>query len=148
MTTKDPEGQFLREIAKIDDLKERIESLEEKVETITDKADAIDVLGFQNQIFAIDKKVKSLEERLLRAIRYFAAFEVESLRITLIRWIRDAFGVQSPIYIRAREHLLLTAAKARQQILHSENPIPIAQKVRGDWRAYCQDHGIDAFFSE
>lgn len=156
MEPGDTESQLLRSMAelteKVDDMKSDLAkfqtSMKRRLTKLKNRIETVELLDFQNQITALDKREKENIQNLVATERSVAAIYVTVLSSHFLEFLRRhrTGNATKPEWITpAREYVLRVSAAARERISVSLAPIDEATQIQKALRAYCEEHTIKFF---
>lgn len=146
----DPEGRFLKQLARFDRFEERLVELESDLLRLIDRVEGLEALGFQAQISDLDKRLNTLKLELLTIRRYAATMQVislgnhwnVSLRIHLLH-------IMSPSDTYARQETKLCmdyihtqVVRTKSEIKSSSDPEEEALKWQRLIHRFLSEHGL------
>jgi len=116
----DSESKFLRELAEIEDFKNRVDDLQTNVEELSDRIDKIEVLDIQKQI-------NSLHDSLLETQRLVSGFRIDYEAQNFKTFLTQ------PQHRHLHTQLFTDAAATKSQITASNKPHELIVQFHDEW---------------
>lgn len=142
MAVDEQQEAVIEDVAK---LKKELRSLKNKVNRIMADSEGVNLLGLQEQITALDKKVDSVNDGLLEVSAALADFEIDFVQYHMKSIIGNK--LESPELDRANEYVVAEFSKSRESIKHSTNPLSVMRDFRHNCMELSKKYKLGAFRS-
>ncbi len=145
----DLEQQLYRDMAdlteKVPKLQNEIISLKKRLTKLSNRIESLELLSLQDQISNLNDELASTNRSVITLRRTVVSNEMDTLKLHMLRAIRNALPKGDPNKIRLSEHIRVEFSKARERIKISPQPLDVLDDFEEECEHCSIKYNLGAF---